>query len=113
MRRVGRRAGADKRALHLDPEWAAKMGCQENGRRSAHPPDSGAAPMQPPKTAVEVRDAFGSAMAPVHAGQMDPKIASTLAYLATSWLRAAEVSDLERRIEEIETVQRRSKAGVV
>jgi hypothetical protein len=37
---------------------------------------------------------------------LDTKTASTLAYLATSLLRAIEVSDLESRIEEIETTQR-------
>jgi hypothetical protein len=56
-----------------------------------------AEPMEPPKTAGEVRDVLAKTMAQVHARQMDTKTASTLAYLASSLLRAMEVSDWESR----------------
>ena len=61
--------------------------------------------MQPPKTAGDVRDALANAMAQVHARRMDAKTANALAYLGTSLLRAIEVSDLESRLEALETNQ--------
>jgi hypothetical protein len=45
-------------------------------------------------------------MAEVHARQIDTRTANALAYLATSLLRAIEVSDLERRLEDLEATQR-------
>ncbi|MFZ0322175.1 MAG: hypothetical protein WAL56_23815 [Candidatus Sulfotelmatobacter sp.] len=98
-------AGTDKCALHLDPELAAKLG-SKHGRRAAHQPDLEAAPMEPPKTAGDIRDVLGNAMAQVHSRTMDTRTASTLAYLATSLLRAIEVSDIESRLDELEASQR-------
>jgi hypothetical protein len=65
--------------------------------------------MKPPKTAGEVRDALANTMAQVHNRKMDTRTATTLAYLATSLLRAIEVSDLENRLEALETEQRREQ----
>ena len=62
--------------------------------------------MQPPKTAGDVRDALASAMAQVHARQMDARTANTLAYLGMSLLRAIEVSDIEKRLDAVEGTQR-------
>jgi hypothetical protein len=109
--RNGQRCGAwsavgeVKCALHLDPKLAAKMG-SKHGRRTASPPPPNAEPMEPPKTVGEVRDVLAKTIAQVHARQLDTRTASTLAYLATSLLRAIEVSDLESRMEELEITQR-------
>lgn len=62
--------------------------------------------MMPPKTAGDVRDALANTMAQVHARQIDTKTANALAYLATSLLRAIEVSDLEGRLDALEGTQR-------
>jgi hypothetical protein len=97
--------GAEKCALHLDPELAAKMG-SKHGRRAALPPQPDAAPMEPPKTASDVRDALANTMAQVHARKMDTRTANALAYLATSLLRAIEVSDLESRLAALALTQR-------
>jgi len=43
--------------------------------------------------------------AQVHARQIEPRTANALAYLATSLLRAIEVSDLEGRLEDLEATQ--------
>jgi hypothetical protein len=59
-------------------------------------------PMEPPKTAGDVRDALANTMAQVHARKMDTKTANALAYVATSLLRAMEVADLETRLVAIE-----------
>jgi hypothetical protein len=101
-------AGKDKCGMHLDPGLAAKMG-SKHGRRAGQPPHSDAVPMKPPKTAGEVRDALANTMAQVHNRKMDTRTATTLAYLATSLLRAIEVSDLENRLEALETEQRREQ----
>ena len=93
--------GEEKCALHLDPERAAKMG-SKHGRRDM----SGAAPptpaIRPPKTAGDVRDALANTMAQVHDRKMDTKTANALAYVASSLLRAIEVSDLENRLIALE-----------
>ena len=98
-------AGGEKCALHLDPKLAAKMG-SKHGRRAAAVPQPDAAPMEPPRTAGDVRDALANAMAQVHARKMDAKTANALAYLGTSLLRAIEVSDLEGRLDALETTHR-------
>jgi hypothetical protein len=109
--RNGKRCGAwaaaevDKCALHSDPELAAKMG-SKHGRRATLPSQPAPANMMPPKTACDVRDALANTMAQVHARQIDAKTANALAYLATSLLRAIEVSDLESRLDALEVTQR-------
>lgn len=77
----------------------------KHGHRKAHLLHSDEVPMEPPKTAGEVRDALANTMAQVHARQMDARTANTLAYLATSLLRAIEVSDIEKRLDALEGTQ--------
>jgi hypothetical protein len=116
--RNGKRCGAwavtagEKCALHLDPALAAKMG-SKHGRRVAVLPQPDAPPMEPPKTAGDVRDALASAMAQVHARKMDARTANALAYLGTSLLRAIEVSDLESRLDALETNQLAAEHGIL
>jgi hypothetical protein len=62
--------------------------------------------VEPPQTASDVRDALARAMVQVHAQQLDPRTANALAYLANSLLRAIEVSDLEKRLNELDATQR-------
>jgi hypothetical protein len=105
--RSGQRCGAwavrgeAKCALHLDPERAARMG-SKHGRKSALSSQPDAAPMEPPKTARDVRDALANTMAQVQAHKMDTRVANAMAYVATSLLRAIELSDLETRLTAIE-----------
>lgn len=75
----------------------------KHGHRKAHPLHSDVVPMEPP--AGEVRDVLAMTMAQVHDRKMDTKTASTLAYLATSLLRAIEVSDIEKRLDALEETQ--------
>jgi hypothetical protein len=103
----GERCGAwamkekTKCALHWDPERAAKIG-SKHGRKAALPRQPDAAPMEPPKTVGDVRDALANTMAQVHDHKMDTRTANALAYVATSLLRAMEVADLETRLMAIE-----------
>ena len=105
--RDGQRCGAwavigeAKCALHLDPARASKMG-SKHGRGAALPRKPAAAPMEAPKTVGDVRDALANTMAQVHDHKMDTRTANALAYVATSLLRAMELSDLEARLMAIE-----------
>jgi hypothetical protein len=80
--RNGKRCGAwvvtegDQCALHSDPERAARMG-SKHGRRTAFAHSPAAAPMEPPKTAGDGRDALANTMAQVHARKMETKTASS------------------------------------
>jgi hypothetical protein len=105
--RNGKRCGAwavtgkAKCAPHLDPERAAQMGAKHGGR-SALPLHTDAVPIEPPKTAGDIRNVLANTMSQVHSRKMDVRIANSLAYISTSLLRAIEVSDLESRLAALE-----------
>jgi len=61
-----------------------------------------------PVTATDVRALLAEAMAEVRNRRLDPRVASTMAYVASALLKALEIEDLESRIEELE----RSDASV-
>jgi hypothetical protein len=86
------------------------MGCK-HGRRVALPPQPAAAPMELLKTAGDVRDALANTMAQVHTRQIDTRTANALVYVATSLLRAIEVSELESRLAALEAIQRAEERG--
>jgi hypothetical protein len=85
----------------LDPEWAAQIG-SKHGRRLVLPSHSETALVSPPKTAGDVRDVLANAISQVQSRNMDVRVANSVAYLATSLLRAIEVADLERRLVALE-----------
>ena len=95
--------GGTQCALHSDPERAAKMGSR-HGRKAVLPPDTDAPPMEPPKTAGDVRDAIAQVMSDVRSCRLDTKIASTLGYLASVLLKSIEVADVEGRLAALESV---------
>jgi hypothetical protein len=97
-------SGEDKCSLHLHPGLAAKMGAS-HGSRLASPPQSDAPMMQPPKTARELMDLLANTMVQVHAGQINAKTANALAYVAMSLLRAIEASEIEMRLQSLESNQ--------
>jgi hypothetical protein len=92
-----------KCALHSDPERAAKMGAK-HGRKASLQPLPDETPMEPPKTAGDVRDALAKTMAKVDARSIDTRTANTLAYVAAGLLRAIEVADLETQLKELRSV---------
>jgi Family of unknown function (DUF5763) len=55
-----------------------------------------------PVTAKDVRGLLAEAMAEVRNRRLDPRVASTMAYVASALLKALEIEDLESRIEELE-----------
>jgi hypothetical protein len=92
-------------ALHSDPKLAAEMGRKSGRARRSR--DSGEQPqpeLAPPRSAQEVRTALGQFIADVRARRLDPKVASTLGYLANVLLKSIEVSDVEERLAALESV---------
>lgn len=59
-------------------------------------------PVAPPKTALEVRDLLAEAICQIRRRKLDTKTGNTLAYMASSLLRAIELGDLESRLKSLE-----------
>src|SRR5208337_5422373 len=58
---------------------------------------------EPPRTAAELRDLLAHSIVEIRSGKLDPKLANSISYLGTGFLRALEVSDLEARLRALET----------
>ena len=56
---------------------------RNGGRRRKHTYERSTEHVAPPETAADVRRMLAETMAEVKAGRMDPKVASTLAYLGS------------------------------
>ena len=63
---------------------------------------SGPVPAPAPQTAMDVKAFLAEAMAELRAGQLDPKIATSLAYIASPLLKTIELADLEARLVRLE-----------
>jgi hypothetical protein len=59
-----------------------------------------------PKTAADLHELLAESIIEIRAGKLDPRIANALGYLGASYLRALEVSDIEKRLDELEVTQR-------
>jgi hypothetical protein len=94
--------------FHANPNKASELG--RIGGRSKRP--SAAEPVDPlPKleTAIAVRDALAQLIADLHAGRLNPRIASGLAPLLSLQMRAIETTDLERRVAKMEELLAKSE----
>jgi hypothetical protein len=90
-------------SLHSDPGRAAELGRKGGmGNRQVYENDGLEVPA--PRTALDVKNLLADAMAEIRAGNMDPKLGTTLGYLGTSLLKAIETSDLEMRLARLEGV---------
>jgi Family of unknown function (DUF5763) len=91
-------------ALHADPARAAELG-RRSGRARRRVQRSGQAEpeLRPPRTAEQVRDVLGQAMSEVRARRLEPKIASTMGYLASVMLKSIETSDIAERVAALES----------
>jgi hypothetical protein len=92
-------------SLHADPERASKLGRKSAALRSSS--DAGDTPSAIsecpiPRTASDVKEMLAQTMADIRGGKTNPKLGTTLAYIATALLRAIEVSDLENRLRGME-----------
>ena len=98
-------AGHKYCAMHAQPGRAAELGSR-GGRRRATYRSSDLREFAAPKTAADLRDLLAESIIEIRAGKLDPRIANALGYLGASYLRALEVSDIERRLDALEGTQR-------
>ena len=75
--------------FHANPDKAAELG-RKGGLRDRHTYEQSNEPVAPPESAADVKRMLAETMAEVKAGKTDPKVANTVAYLATVLLRAHE-----------------------
>jgi len=80
---------------------AAELGSRGGRRRTVYSPQ-GLKDFTPPKTAADLRDLIAQSIIEIRMGKLDPKIANSISYLGTGFLRALEVSDLESRLRALE-----------
>ena len=87
--------------FHSDPKRAAELG-RKGGRRNRHTYEAPLRPVIVPESAADVKRMLAETMADIRAERMDPKLGSTIGYLGMALLRAFEVADFERRLEQLE-----------
>jgi hypothetical protein len=87
--------------LHGNPQKAAELG-RKGGLKNRHYLPLDEQPLPIPITATDVRCLLAEVMAQVRAGRLDPKIATTVAYLAGPLLKTIETSELEERLRKLE-----------
>src|SRR5262250_2488261 len=80
-----------------NPRRAAELG-RKGGLRNRHYVSGAAVPAPAPQTAMDVKGFLAEAMAELRAGRLDPKIATSLAYIAGPLLKTIELADLEARL---------------
>lgn len=88
-------------ALHSDPAKAGELGSKGGRRRSIFSPDK-LMPFAAPKTAADVRDLLAQSIVEVRAGQLDPRIATSICCLVTEFLKTLEACAIEEVIEPLE-----------
>ena len=75
-------------AFHADPQRAAQLGRMGGSKNRRHDAlGSETEPLRLPQTAKEVKDLLAEAMAGVHAGRLEPRMGSVIAYLGTALLK--------------------------
>jgi len=91
--------GTDRCVMHSGR--AAELGSKGGRRRVIYSLD-GLKDFAPPKTAADLRDLIAESIIEIRTGKLDPKMANSISYLGTGFLRALEVSDLETRLRALE-----------
>jgi hypothetical protein len=88
-------------SLHSDPTRAVKLG-RKGGAKNRHrcPPFS--EPVSVPSTAADVKKLLAEAIGQLRAGRLDPKIATSLAYVSGPLIKAIETAELELRVQTLE-----------
>jgi hypothetical protein len=94
-------------AIHSQPGRAAELGSRGGRRRAVYSTAGDLKDFKAPKTAADLCDLLAESIVEIRSRRLDPKIANALGYLGTSYLRALEVSDIEKRLEDLEHYQRK------
>jgi len=98
-------------ALHSDDGRAAELGSKGGRRRSVYKPGD-LREFTAPKTASDLRDLLAESIVEIRAGKLDPRVGNALGYLGASYLRALEVSEIESRLDALETSQRSAERAI-
>jgi len=88
-------------ALHFDDGRAAELGSKGGRRRALFDPDL-LKRFPAPRTAADVRDLLAQSMVELRAGELDPRIASSICCLVAEFLKTLEVCTIEEVIEPLE-----------
>jgi len=92
-------------AFHADPSRASKLGRRGGRRRAVRCPQE-LKVFDPPKSAADLRDLLSQSIIELRTGTLDPKLANSISYLGTGFLKAIEASETESRLDAIERAQR-------
>lgn len=92
-------------ALHSEPGKAAELGSKGGRRRTVYSPD-GLKEFRAPKNAADLQDLLAHSIIEIRNGALDPRLANSISYLGSGFLRALEVSSLEKRLEALERAQK-------
>ena len=87
--------------LHSELGKAAELGSKGGRRRAVYSPE-GLKEFSAPKSAADLRDLLAQSIIEIRSGKLDPKLANSISYLGSGFLRAVEVSDLESRLAALE-----------
>lgn len=103
-------SGQNRCALHAQPGRAAELGSKGGRRRAVYSPTDLRA-FAAPQSAADLRELLAESIIEIRAGKLDPRIANALGYLGASFLRALEVSDIEKQLDALEgTLQAQERA---
>jgi hypothetical protein len=91
---------------------AAELGRKGGLRRTVYSPE-GLKEFSAPKSAADLRDLLAQSIVEIRTGKLDPKLANSISYLGTGFLRAMELADLERRLTDLENVMELGKAALL
>jgi hypothetical protein len=80
---------------------AAELGSKGGRRRAIFSPEKLKA-FPAPKTAADIRDLLAQSMVELRAGQLEPRIASSICCLVAEFLKALELCTIEEVIEPLE-----------
>jgi|SRR5579864_94905 len=94
-------------AFHADPKRAAQLGRIGGRTNRRYASRYQAGPVHPPQTGREVKDLLAKTLAEVHAGRLEPKIGSVIAYVGSALLQAIKTTDLEERLAALERSSRK------
>ncbi len=89
--------------FHANPNKAAELG-RIGGSKRSRLTDEVTDPLPKLDKVSAVRDAVEKLISEIYAGKLHPRVAAGLASLLNLQLRAVEVTDLERRLSEMEKV---------
>jgi len=73
---------------------------------------NGSLPLIRAKTSQEVAELLEKTINEVRSGELDPRIANTIGYLAGHALKALEASNLDQRVEMVESILLQRKKSV-